>query len=111
MNLGNVSITAPANGAVHLAVTGYAYLYNNNTVRLGLGTQPYYFDLDSTYAGVYSGGSGTERHYYSMTSQAVYNVMQGNKCTFYATAWRDMYNDAALMTLSNVKLIAVFLAT
>jgi hypothetical protein len=112
MDLGNVSITAPANGTVHLVLNGYAYMNkNNNTARLGLGSSPNSFGLGSHLAGVAYAGPVTERGYYSMTVQAVYNVTEGNTYTFYATAWRGTHNDWTYISLIDVRLTATFLAT
>jgi len=110
MTLGNVTITAPANGVVHLILTGIVYMYNNNTVALGIGTAPLTTNLDYAYAGIWTGGSGTEQIRYSLTSQAIYNVVEGNKYTFHATAYRYK-SDSYTIHLENVKLTAVFYAT
>jgi hypothetical protein len=111
VNLGNVSITAPADGTVHLVVTGWVQMYNNNTVRFGLGTYPGSFDLGSIQDGVLYVGSTTELARHSLTAQAVYSVTEGNTYTFYATAWRQTYDDSPQMSLNQVYLTAMFFAT
>jgi hypothetical protein len=46
-----------------------------------------------------------------MTAQVAYNVLAGNKYTFYATASRYYGYDDSIMFLSNIHLIAAFVAT
>ena len=108
---GNVSITAPANGTVHLLLTGTVYMRNNNTVYLGIGDRPTYYNLDYAYAGVFSGGSGLEAFRYSMTSQAVVTgLTQGNTYTFYMLTNRG-HDSTDSIRFYNVWLTAVFYAT
>jgi hypothetical protein len=111
MDLCNVSITAPADGTVYLVVTGWVQMYNNNTVRFGLGVTPISFDLGSIQAGVLNVGSTNVIARHSLTAQAMYTVTEGNTYTFYATAWRQSYNDSPQMSLSEIYLTAMFFAT
>ena len=111
-SLGNVSITAPANGRILIVVTGELYLQcNNNTATLGLSTSPTTFGLARSTAGVTGAGPVTASGYYSMTVQATYYVYTGNTTTFYANAWRETYNDQPVVQLENVYLTAWFSAT
>jgi hypothetical protein len=110
MNLGNTSITAPTNGFIHVTLTGYLTAYNNNTAVLAIGNAPYGTQLSSTVVGALLSGSTLERHVYSITTQAVISANAGSKYTFYATAYRNT-DDAALLSLWNVRLVAIFYAT
>jgi hypothetical protein len=110
MDIGNVSITAPANGSIHILLTGNAYMRNNNTVLLGIGTFSSGVNLDYAYGGVFSGGSGTEDTRYSLNAQAVTNATQGITYTFYATTYRS-FDDHQRIQMTNVKLTAIFYAT
>jgi hypothetical protein len=110
MGIGNVSITAPVNGTVHLLLTGNVYMRNNNTVRLGLGTSSSSMDLHYGYAGIFNGGSGDEIVRYSLTSQAVVDVVEGETNTFYASALR-WHDDSQQIYIGQIKLTAVFYAT
>jgi hypothetical protein len=110
MDFLTTSLTAPANGSVTLLLTGYVDMLNNNTCLFGLGTMPSMFNLDYKHVGVWSGGSGEEYVFYSLTSQAVYNVIEGNTYTFYATIRRGI-NDQQKIGLRQSKLTAIFYAT
>jgi hypothetical protein len=72
----------------------------------GICSQP----LVATALGLRNPGNTTERTYFDMTAQATVKVTAGNKYTFYATAYRYLA-DEAIMSLSNVHLIAAFSAT
>jgi hypothetical protein len=110
MELGDVTITAPADGTVHLLLTGIVYFTtDDNTVFLGIGTSPTSYGLGYAYAGFWT-GPGTNMVRFSMTAQAVYDVTQGNTYTFYATARRNI-NDAQTISFYSVRLTAVFYAT
>ena len=107
-NLGGVTITAPANGIVHVTLTGYAQMYNNNTCLIGIGSNIGLTDLDVMDVGVSTAGSTDQQTMYSMTSQAVVPVTAGNTYTFYATAYRWGFDDAAIMSLNSIKMTAEF---
>ncbi len=113
--IGNVTITAPANGAVIVTLNvGYVDMYYNNSCALYLGTSPTspgWYDLDISIHGSQTSGPTDERVYFDMTAQAAYNVVAGNKYTFYATASRYYGYDDSIMFLSNIHLIAAFSAT
>jgi TRAP-type mannitol/chloroaromatic compound transport system substrate-binding protein len=109
MELGDVTITAPADGTVHLSITGYVYMRNNITAFLGIGTAPNSMNLGSTYAGFWT-GSGDDQVRLSMSAQGVFDVTQGNTYTFYAIARRNK-NDAQNLYFVGVRLTAVFYAT
>jgi hypothetical protein len=113
--IGNVTITAPTNGTVILILNvGYVDMYYNNSCVLYLGTSPTspgWYDLDISIHGTYTYGPTDERVYFDMTAQAAYNVVAGNKYTFYATASRYYGYDDSIMSLSNIHLIAAFSAT
>ena len=113
--IGNVTITAPANGVVIVTLNvGYVDMYYNNSCALYLGTSPTspgWNDLDICIRGTRTPGSTDERVYFDMTAQASYDVLAGNKYTFYATATRYYGYDNSIMYLSNIHLIAAFSAT
>ncbi len=113
--IGNVTITAPANGVVVVTLNvGYVDMYYNNSCALYLGTSPTspgWDDLDISIHGTRTAGLTDERVYFDMNAQAAYSVMAGNKYTFYATASRYYGYDNSIMSLSNIHLIAAFSAT
>jgi len=110
--IGNVTITAPANGVVTVTLNvGYVEMYYNNSCALYLGTSPGSNDLDICIHGTTTPGPTDERVFFDMTAQAAYNVIVGNKYTFYATASRYYGFDDSIMFLSNIHLIAAFSAT
>jgi hypothetical protein len=111
MNFGQVSITAPENGVVHIVLTGYATIRANQSCFIGLGTTPTIYDLNTVIVGVDSGGSETEVLYSGFANQAVVPVTAGNTYTFYANAQRVSDLDSALISLDGVYLTATFLAT
>jgi hypothetical protein len=113
--IGNVTITAPANGVVIVTLNvGYVDMYYNNSCGLYLGTSPTspgWNNLDICTHGSRTPGPTDERVYFDMTAQAAYPVTSGNKYTFYATALRYYGPDNAPMYLNNIHLVAAFLAT
>ncbi len=113
--IGNVTITAPANGAVIVTLNvGYVNMYYNNSCALYLGTSPVspdWYNLDISIHGSQTSGPTDERVYFDMNAQATYNVVAGNKYTFYATASRYYGYDDSIMFLSNIHLTAAFSAT
>ena len=89
-------------------------MYYNNSCALYLGTSPTspgWDDLDISIHGTRTSGPTDERVYFDMNAQAAYNVIAGNKYTFYATASRYYGYDDSIMSLSNIHLIAAFSAT
>ncbi len=110
--IGNVTITAPANGVVVVTLNvGYVDMYNNNSCVLYLGTTPGGNTLDVCSHGARYLPATTQQVYFDMTAQAAYTVTSGTKVTFYATATRYFGLDDAPMYLNNIHLIAAFLAT
>jgi len=113
--IGNVTITAPANGVVIVTLNvGYVDMYYNNSCGLYLGTSPTspgWNNLDICYHGTRTNGPTVERVYFDMTAQAAYPVTSGNKYTFYATALRYYGPDNSPMYLGSIRLVAAFLAT
>jgi hypothetical protein len=113
--IGNVTITAPSNGVVIVTLNiGYIDMYYNNSCALYLGTSPTSPDwnnLDICLHGTTASGPTNERVFFNMNAQAAYNVIAGNKYTFYATASRYYGFDNSIMSLSNIHLIAAFSAT
>ena len=107
-NIGNVAIKAPANGRIHITLTGYVQMFKNNSCLFGIGSKPGLTDLDVTYAGVSTAGSTSEQTMYSLMSQAVVPVIEGNTYVFYASGFKWDFDDSAAMTLNSVKLTAVF---
>lgn len=107
-NIGNVAITAPVNGSIHITLTGYVQMFKNNSCLFGIGSNPGLTDLDVTYAGISTAGSTSEQTMYSLMSQAVVPVTEGNTYVFYASGYKWDFDDSAAMTLNSVKLTAVF---
>ena len=110
--IGNVTLTAPANGTIIITLNvGYVDMYNNNSCVLYLGTSPGGNNLDICAHGSRNPSSTTELVYFDMTAQATYKVTAGNEYTFYATTTRYFGGDNAIMSLNNINLIAAFSAT
>jgi hypothetical protein len=113
--IGDVTITAPSNGVVIVTLNvGYIDMYYNNSCALYLGTSPTSPDwnnLDICLHGTRTPGPTDERVYFDMNAQAAYNVIAGNKYTFYATASRYYGYDDSIMLLNSIHLIAAFSAT
>jgi Collagen triple helix repeat (20 copies) len=113
--IGDVTITAPSNGVVIVTLNvGYIDMYYNNSCALYLGTSPTSPDwnnLDICLRGTRTPGPTDERVYFDMNAQVAYNVIAGNKYTFYATASRYYGYDDSIMLLNNIHLIAAFSAT
>jgi hypothetical protein len=113
--IGDVTITAPSNGVVIITLNvGYIDMYYNNSCALYLGTSPTppdWNNLDICLHGTRTSGPTDERVYFDMNAQVAYNVIAGNKYTFYATASRYYGYDDSIMFLNNIHLIAAFSAT
>ncbi len=110
-NLANVTLTAPADGYVHLTLTALARTGGDSTaVVLGLGTTVNSTDLYYTYAGV-TEGTGTLYTVWPMTAQAVVSVAEGNSYTFFATGYKSSTAAAQSVYLWYPSLIAVFYPT
>ncbi|MFW9998464.1 MAG: hypothetical protein ACFFD4_40895 [Candidatus Odinarchaeota archaeon] len=110
-NLVNVTLTAPADGYVHLTLTALARTGGDSTaVILGLGTSINSTDLYYTYAGV-TEGTGTLYTLWPMTAQAVVSVSAGNTYTFYATGYKSPVSAAQSVYLWYPSLTAVFIPT
>jgi hypothetical protein len=113
--IGNVTITAPANGVVIVTLSvGYVQMYNNNSCGLYLGTSPTspnWNNLDICYHGTTTYGPTNERIWFDMTAQAAYPVTSGNKYTFYAFALRYNMPDDSAMSINSIRIIAAFSAT
>lgn len=107
-NIGNVAITAPANGSIHITLTGYVQMFKNNSCLLGIGSNPGLTDLDVVCVGTSTAGSTSEQTMYSLMSQAVVPVTEGNTYVFYASGFKWDFDDSAAMTLNSVKITAVF---
>ena len=107
LNLGSVTLNAPADGYVMLIATGYAVTFGDDTVcAFGLGTTAGATDLDLTQAGVLD-GSGSQRREFSVMSNAIVPVTEGFH-TFYATAYRPSVFSSQSVNLASVYLTAVF---
>jgi len=111
MNLANVTITAPADGYVHLTLTALARTGGDSTaVILGLGTTINSTDLYYTYAGV-TEGTGNLYTLWPLTAQAVVSVTEGNSYAFFATGYKSPTAAAQSVYLWYPSLIAVFYPT
>ena len=107
-NLAHVTLTAPADGHVHLTLTALARTGGDSTaVVLGLGTTINSTDLYYTYAGV-TEGTGTLYTLWPMTAQAVVSVAEGNSYTFFATGYKNPLAAAQSVYLWYPSLVAVF---
>jgi len=84
-SLGNVAITAPTNGVVHILLTGDVYTDGNEAVIIGIANTTNSVNLGSTYVG-HPFGSTSESLRLSFTTQAIVNVVAGNTYTFYINA-------------------------
>lgn len=110
-NLANVTLTAPADGQVHLTLTALARTGGDSTaVILGLGTTINSTDLYHTYAGV-TEGTGTLYTVWPITAQAVVAVTEGNSYTFFATGYKSPSSAAQSVYLWYPSLVAVFYPT
>ncbi len=110
-NLANVTLTAPADGYVHLTLTALARTGGDSTaVIVGLGTTINSTDLYSTSAGV-TEGTGTLYTIWPLTAQAVVSVTEGNSYTFFATGYKSPSAAAESVYLWYPSLIAVFYPT
>jgi hypothetical protein len=107
-NIGDVSLTAPANGVIQVTLTGYVQMYFNNSCLLAIGSTPKGTELDLTCAGTTSPGATSQQTMYSLSTQAQIQATADITYTFYVTAYRWGFNDAASMTLNSVKLTAEF---
>ena len=110
-----VSLTAPANGVVHLIVTANAHTRsqdsgNRTYVQFGLGNRSDSANLYMvTYDGIFMISNSEQYTRRSLTAQAVVNVTQGTTYNFYAVA--NEFYSWATTTISDVYLTAVFYAT
>ena len=113
--IGNVTITAPANGVVIVTLSvGYVQMYNNNSCALYLGTSPTspnWNDLDICYHGTTTYVPTNEQVWFDMTAQGAYTVTSGKKYTFYAFVLRYVMPDPSAMSVNSIRLIAAFSAT
>jgi len=106
----NVTITAPVAGTVHVILTGWAYMYNNDSCVFGIGLSQ---DSYSTRFSVGGGTGGAPGDYIvrsSLTVQYLYNMTAGQKQTFYATPVKD-YGYTGAMYIRDVVLTAMFYPT
>jgi hypothetical protein len=117
-----VTLTAPANGFVHVIATAYYYGNGNNTiVYMGINNAVSGNSPNSTTtitAGIQNsypyGGSNYARlnytniqQYGSISSQWIADVKEGVTYTFYVSAYKDSYGTATT-TLYNTYLVAEF---
>jgi len=107
LNLGSVTLNAPADGYVFLIATATVVTFGDDTTCVfGLGTTAGATDLHLTRVGVLD-GSGSQRREFSATSTAVVPVTAGSH-TFYATAYRPSVFSSYSVNLGEVYLTAVF---
>jgi hypothetical protein len=105
----SVTITAPANGFVHLLATGAAHFSSDGAfVWYGLGTTSGGYNLAKTLAGDGLAGTKTTYWYDSMTVQAVASVASGYTFTCYATIYKQ---GTPNVELTDAYLSAIFYAT
>ena len=111
-NLGNVTLTAPANGTIQVIITAQLIIRNDScTMWLNSNGTGY---SGSTQTGTYvNGATANEYSYYSLTTQGVYTVTAGNTYYFNAQASRSFnVNDAqAYALLADIHITAFFSAT
>jgi hypothetical protein len=115
LNLGNVTLTAPANGIVQVIFTS-AILTRNDTCRMWLNSNATVAGLEGTGAwagGAVNGPTSSENTYYSLTAQGIYNVTAGNTYYFNAQIQRQYnFNElTAYCSIDTGRLTAVFYPT
>jgi len=112
MDLGNVTLTAPANGTVQVILTAQASARNDSaTMWLTSNATGY---NGRTQEGPYVNGALAGEYFYcSLTTQGVYTVTEGNTYYFEARAWRqnNVNDDQCYVYLSYIRITAVFYAT
>jgi hypothetical protein len=112
MDLGDVMLTAPANGTVQVILTARAYA-RNDSASMWLTSNA------SGYSGFTREGQevnsalASDYIYCSLTTQGVYTVTEGNTYYFEARAWRqnNVNDDQCYVYLSYIRITAVFYAT
>jgi hypothetical protein len=112
-NLGNVSITAPANGTVMVTLTAYLYIRNDTGAMWLTSNATGYSGYTVAGPGNYNGATANENTVYSLMTQGVYSVTAGNKYYFNAQAWKN-YNPNNLQSyglIYSVYITAIFYAT
>ena len=109
-SIGNVTITAPVNGKVHVTLSGWAWMYNNDSCTLGIGLAP------DEYRGRFTVDGGNVDNNYnsilwsSLTVQLTYDMTAGSKQSFYATPVKN-FGGSLPMFIHDVTLTAIFYAT
>jgi len=106
--IGNITITAPADGAVHVTLSGWVDCWGNNSYLAGIGRYPTSYDIFTVDGGSPADPDNTA--YCSLSVEYVYNVTAGSKTTFYALVTRNYY-DTSTITFRDFFMTAVFCST
>jgi hypothetical protein len=108
--LGQVTLTAPAEGIVIINLKAYAKTYGDSTAAvLGIGTTAGAFpNLDLEVAGT-SSGTSTVETFRAMSCQAAVPVTEGSSYTFYAIGYQS-YN-AHSVKIFHGSMVAVYYVT
>ena len=103
----HTSITAPANGVIHVLLTGDIYPDGDEAMNVGIGDTSGSTNLATTYVG-HPFGSTAESFRLSITTQAVVAATAGNTYTFYASGTLVIGSTSVSTT---TRLTAVFYPT
>jgi hypothetical protein len=111
-DLGNVTLTAPAAGTVHVVITA-SLISRNDSAYMWLSSNATGYSGSVRAGASINGVAANEYGYYSLTAQGVYTVAANNHYYFKAYAYRQSnINDAQCYEyLSNVYITAIFYAT
>lgn len=112
MDLGNVMLTAPANGTVQVILTARA-LARNDSASMWLVSNASGYNGGTQEGPTVNSAVASDHLFCSLTTQGVYTVTEGDTYYFEARAWRqNNYNDdQCYVYLSDVYITAVFYAT
>jgi len=112
LGLGNVTLTAPANGAVHVMLTATA-MVNNDSATMWLYANATGYNGWTQEGPAVNSALASDMFYCSLTTQGVYTVTEGNTYYFEARAWRQSNpsDDQCFVYLYDIFMTAVFYAT
>ena len=108
VNLGSITVVAPAAGRVVLSVTGSAYFGGDATaITVGIGSASGSTNIAQMYVGRWY-GTGTLGFEETFSPSGVFNVAAGSQ-TFYVVAFKFSSYAVNAVNLRNVKLTALYI--